>query len=65
MKDSEIIEVVDEMASSVCRYHDLHCNGYSCIGCYRRTTNCDKYYILYKLAELGYRKPTEKGGAEE
>lgn len=64
MKDEETIGVVEEMASSVCRYHDLHCNEYSCMGCYRRTTNCDKYHILYKLAKLGYRKPAEKGGAE-
>ena len=64
MKDSEIIKVVDEMASSVCRYHDLHCNGHSCINCWRRTTNCDKYSILYKLAKLEYRKLTEKGGEE-
>ena len=55
----ETIKIVDEMASLVCRYHDLHCNGHSCVTCWRRTTNCDKYPILYRLAESNYRKQSE------
>ena len=53
------IKIVDEMASSLCRYHDLHSNGHSCLTCWRRTTNCNTYPILFRLAELNYRKQSE------
>lgn len=55
----ETIKIVDEMASSLCRYHDLHSNGHSCLTCWRRTTNCNTYPILFRLAELNYRKQSE------
>lgn len=52
MTDEKRIELIDQLSEKCCKYRDVHA---SCMGCWRRTTCCDKYMLFYALVERGCR----------
>jgi hypothetical protein len=52
MTTDKQIELIDELAAKCCKYYDMY---KSCITCWRRTCDCDKYITLAKLVQEGCR----------